>query len=226
MPLFNALRIQPIVNTFTGDIYGYELLSRPLYNKSQLNGFKGNTNLGFINMVSAIKTLLGGASFNRNNRLFVNFSEKEPLNKKELTQLSALLEQLNFSKKNLFLEISEESTLRCMSSTYELWNLLKTNFTIVLDDFGLNGMMPVDTVKRFNFNIVKLDKSLLRVYDDYEKTLECVGKYVDALHDEKIQTLIEGIETEKDLKIARKLKVVMTQGYFFGKPYEVWKGSM
>ena len=86
-----------------------------------------------------------------------------------------------------------------------------------MDDFGA-GYANLNTVLKFPFTVVKLDRSLLEgicyqeqkglFYRSIVAVLQSVGYFV----------VSEGVETQEQLDLLTKWGVDMVQGYYFSPP--------
>ena len=92
--------------------------------------------------------------------------------------------------------------------------LKKHGFNILVDDFG-TGYSSISTLKDMDIDEVKIDKSFIN--DNSEKGREII-KYVlnlaSALH---VKTTAEGVETEEQYTMLKKLKCDTIQGFYFSK---------
>jgi EAL domain-containing protein (putative c-di-GMP-specific phosphodiesterase class I) len=92
----------------------------------------------------------------------------------------------------------------------------KTGFRLLLDDFG-NGYSSLATLNTMNFDILKLDKSLIDYIGDYKgevllrHTIELAKKF-------GLNITAEGVETKEQVNFLQEVKCDDIQGYYFSKP--------
>lgn len=88
-----------------------------------------------------------------------------------------------------------------------------------LDDFG-TGYSSLSYLRRFQFDQIKIDRSFLR--DSTERSdCEAIVRAIGALGlTLGIDTVAEGIETERELAIVRSAGCRFGQGWYFGRPME------
>ena len=98
----------------------------------------------------------------------------------------------------------------------EMDALHKAGFEVWMDDFG-SGYSSLNSLKDFDFDVIKLDMDFLRG-DAGEKTWDVIAGVVDIAHKIGIRSLAEGVEDEHQATRLRELGCDMLQGYFYTKP--------
>jgi EAL domain-containing protein (putative c-di-GMP-specific phosphodiesterase class I) len=88
---------------------------------------------------------------------------------------------------------------------------------ITLDDFG-TAYASLSYLRRFPFDGIKIDKSFVHGLGDDSGSLEIVGAMLALGERLKIAVVAEGVETQRELQILRKLGCRLVQGYFSGRP--------
>jgi EAL domain-containing protein (putative c-di-GMP-specific phosphodiesterase class I) len=89
--------------------------------------------------------------------------------------------------------------------------------SIALDDFG-TGYSSINHLLDFEFSRIKLDRVLIDSIETDQNKYEIVNTLINLCHNLKIDSVIEGIETESQSKILRKMQVKHFQGYLYSKP--------
>lgn len=88
---------------------------------------------------------------------------------------------------------------------------------IALDDFGA-GNNDMEAVELFGPSIVKLDRALIENIDsDSYKQKKCKD-FVKIFHEQGMQVLAEGVETEKEYLFLEEQGIDLFQGYYLGRP--------
>jgi EAL domain-containing protein (putative c-di-GMP-specific phosphodiesterase class I) len=64
-------------------------------------------------------------------------------------------------------------------------------------------------------SVVKVDRAFLNQTENNTATLECIQKLVSSLN---MNSLIEGIETQRQAELLQNLGFNLQQGYFHGRP--------
>jgi hypothetical protein len=102
---------------------------------------------------------------------------------------------------------------------HEMIASLKTiGVKLALDDFG-TGYSSLSYLQRVPFDKIKIDQSFVRGASDPEsRNAALIRAMVGLASDLQMQTTAEGVETQDELVLVRKLGVSLIQGYIFGKP--------
>jgi EAL domain-containing protein (putative c-di-GMP-specific phosphodiesterase class I) len=89
-----------------------------------------------------------------------------------------------------------------------------------IDDFG-TGYSSLSYIKRFNIDIVKIDKSfVMNVTKDAQDQAICEAIVVMA-HKLDMLVIAEGIETTEQYELLKSIGCDYAQGYLFSKPVNV-----
>ena len=95
--------------------------------------------------------------------------------------------------------------------------LKRENISTSIDDFG-SGYSSLNLLQNLDFDIIKLDKSLIDTIKGKEKSLKVVKNIVRMAKDLNMCVLAEGVESKKDYDILRDLECDLIQGFLFDKP--------
>jgi EAL domain-containing protein (putative c-di-GMP-specific phosphodiesterase class I) len=96
-------------------------------------------------------------------------------------------------------------------------DLAEDGFHFSMDDYG-TGFSSAHSVFALDFNIVKIDKSIL-----WDADADSDGRYIlestmQMMHATGHETVVEGVETEEQMKLLRSLGADYIQGYLYSKP--------
>ncbi len=114
------------------------------------------------------------------------------------------------------LEITESATIE----NEDIHNLVdefhKEGFTLLLDDFG-NGYSSLSSLNELQFDVLKLDKSLVDHIGDRkgETLLVHIVRLAQQLG---LHITAEGVETKEQVDFLKTLECDDIQGYYFSKP--------
>ena len=86
-----------------------------------------------------------------------------------------------------------------------------------MDDYG-TGYSNMHSLITLNFDIVKIDKSVLWDAEKSETGMAILQNSVDLLHNTGCMVLVEGVETDVQLEMLRRLGVDLIQGFYFAHP--------
>ena len=130
-----------------------------------------------------------------------------------------MLADCDFPAKRLELEITEGVFLSNDDHVDEMINSLKAiGLKLALDDFG-TGYSSLSYLLRVPFDKIKVDRSFVSGASDPEsRNAALIRAMVGLASDLKMETTAEGVETQDELTLVRKLGCSLVQGYFFGKP--------
>lgn len=120
--------------------------------------------------------------------------------------------------KNIEIEISEKVTKEQLVQGERFLKKAKEyGFSISLDDFGA-GNIAVDSLGIFNFDTVKIDRSIVDgIGSDWQKRSALKKILQDIMH-LNMNIICEGVEKKADLNILKKYKDIGVQGYIFYYP--------
>ena len=94
--------------------------------------------------------------------------------------------------------------------------LRAAGFEVWMDDFG-SGYSSLNSLKDFDFDVIKLDMDFLRG-DGGKKTWDVIAGVVEITRKIGIRSLAEGVEDESQAARLREIGCDMLQGYFYTKP--------
>ncbi len=119
---------------------------------------------------------------------------------------------------NLILEITESSLIKNTARAHSFVTELKAHGAkIALDDFG-TGYASVGYLREFQFDKVKLDKTLTQSILTNIATQKIVQGTVLIAKGLAAQVVAEGVETEEEAQIMHLTGCDYFQGYHFHKP--------
>lgn len=85
-----------------------------------------------------------------------------------------------------------------------------------LDDFG-TGYSNFASVLGLPFDVIKIDKSLLYKACEDKSNYKVLKNLVKALQEASYDVLVEGVETEQQLNIAKMMNINLIQGFYYSK---------
>ena len=129
-----------------------------------------------------------------------------------------IVESFDIPKSFINFEITESVA----ASDYEFLNttisdLKKNGFQFSMDDYG-TGYSNMHSLFSLDFDIVKIDKSILWDAENSERGQIILESCVHMIKQMKRKILVEGVETRKQVEKLEKLGVDYLQGYYFSKP--------
>jgi diguanylate cyclase (GGDEF)-like protein/PAS domain S-box-containing protein len=229
--------LQPIVSLGDGQIVGFEALMRlnhpekGLMPPGKIIGIAEETGtigrIGDRVLEKAIRHLAAISDLDgtQSTYLAVNFS---PL-QFEVTlphKLAALLLKHHISPQRIVVEITEAVLMLDNPEVHAvLKQLNEFGCRIALDDFG-TGYSSLSYLNRFPVDIVKVDQSFTRSLSsgaaDVRRKSRMLIKGIRTIsHQMGCTVVAEGIETNEQWQLLRKLGVDNGQGYLFSRPMPI-----
>jgi EAL domain-containing protein (putative c-di-GMP-specific phosphodiesterase class I) len=219
---------QPKVDTKTLALVGVEALLRWQTPEGQLIGpgaiIPVAERTGIIHQLTlaifeASMIQLGGwLREGHNLSMSCNFSIPDLMQPNIVESLDAVLQLAAVPAEKVTLEITEsrlpEDISKVMSS---LTRLRLKGFEISIDDFG-TGFSSMEQLRRFPFTELKIDQAFVTGAADKPAALAILQSSIDLARRLNIRSVAEGIETEEDLSLCRRLGVDLAQGYYLSKP--------
>lgn len=129
--------------------------------------------------------------------------------------LSDLIKKSGIPKPMLELEITE--TAGNYQVSQKALQLKEEGYTLLMDDFG-SGYSSLNILLETPFDVIKLDKKFIEnmmVSMKGRLILEQVVSMADKL---KLGLLAEGVETQEQIDLLRKIGCDQVQGYYYAKP--------
>lgn len=133
-------------------------------------------------------------------------------------QLLALITKHNIDISLLELEVTETAEVdNQLVFSQALEKLKEYGFSISIDDFGV-GNASLSLFTTINFDILKLDRSLVKTLAQNQKARILIRSLAVICSDLGIKLIAEGVETLEQLDILKELRCNEVQGYLFSKP--------
>ena len=222
------IHYQPIVRLDDGSVAGFEALLRWQHKERGLiepDDFIAHAErsgliipLGRLALRCASEDLARWQKFfPQDPPLFVsvNVSWRQIASKGFAKELETLLHGSGLIERSLHLEMTE-SALMSSAATAEvtLKRLRKLGAGIAIDDFG-TGHSSLSRLRRFSFDVIKIDKSFLPLGEKDEDT-KILASIVSLAHELGLTVIVEGVEREEDARRLRAMGCKFAQGYLFG----------
>ena len=99
-------------------------------------------------------------------------------------------------------------------------NLQNNGFVVMMDDFG-SGYSNLNMFKNMPIDIVKIDMIFMKDIERSEKGVIIVTSVVNMAKLLGLKIVVEGVETDGQYNLIRKLGCDMIQGYYFAKPMPI-----
>lgn len=213
------LAYQPVVDSRTGEVVGYEALLR----SGELSLAEASAviaaaeRLGRVHELGRVVRERAAAGFhppNRNAMLFINLHAAEL----EDPQLYAPDSELARIAPSVILEITERVALEdTRQAQVSASQLRKLGFRIAIDDLG-TGYAGLSSFASLEPEVVKLDVSLVRGIDGSPMRTRVVESIIELCRSLNLKVVAEGVETQGEHALLTELGCDYLQGFMIGLP--------
>ena len=150
----------------------------------------------------------------------LNLSPAECLQEDYANKLKYIISSYPFDKHILSFEITETAAATSTGQILEIMETLSAiGVSFALDDYS-QGYANPDTLIRFPFNAVKLDKDLLWSTFRSEKAKIVYRNTVKMIKELGMRIIAEGAETAEHIEMLHELEVDFIQGFYYGRPLD------
>ena len=215
------LHYQPLVNLAENRVTGCEALlrwrhpSRGMISPAEFIPVAEDT--GLINQLGEwvlITACTEAASWPDDVRVAVNVSPIQFRGQAFALKVVAALAASGLPAHRLELEITEAVLIRDDEALAMLHQLRALGVRIALDDFG-TGYSSLSYLHRFPFDKIKIDRCFIKDVAESDGSASIVQAVVNIAAASHMTTTAEGVETQAQLDMLRKLGCTEMQGYLF-----------
>ncbi len=220
-----SLQFQPIIHIADGSLVAFEALARwqspvlgavspavfiPVAERAGL--------IGTLTKILLRKALATAAQWPAHVRISFNLSAHDLATPENVLQLIALIHHSGVAPRRIDIEITETATSYDFDQAHKAVSTLKAlGVGISLDDFG-TGYSSLSHVHRLPLDKIKIDRSFVTDIESDAASRKIVRSLLTLCKDLKITCIVEGVETEAQLKVLTKLGCAFVQGYYFARP--------
>ena len=223
------MEFQPQINSLTGKTVGFEALLRwdnnelgtvspvqfiPLLEETGLIYDVGKWVVSYVTKFIATGHIgdttvaINLSALQCGDLSFVDFIEKE-------------IQNCGIHSSQLEFEITESLLIDDFEKTEMFLNKLhKIGCSIALDDFG-TGYTSMSYLTRLPIDCIKVDQTFIRDIDTKPTLVNIVRSIVTMSTGLCMKNVFEGIETQAELDVVKKLNGEIVQGYFYSKPLSI-----
>ncbi len=151
-------------------------------------------------------------------KVAVNLSARQ-LHRPHLPErIRQILQRYKVDPAQLEIEITESAGLTKGEATIRLLKeLRRIGVGTAIDDFG-TGHSALAYLKKFDFSVLKIDKTFIQGLDQDPVNRALVQAIVDMAHALGLRTVAEGVETEAELARLKQIGCDTVQGYLLSQP--------
>ena len=219
---------QPIVSLSTGEIFGYEALSRFDLQRNESDTVSTrdifqtayqNGQLWDLERLCRKKALEGARHISHGLKLFLNVSPNVIHDNQFRSGFTnKYLNKYGISATDVVFELTEHMAIENMDSFKSVLNhYRRQGYETALDDVGA-GESGLNTLLALNPTYLKLDMEIIRDIEKHHNKRSLVKAFVQFANTSNTILIAEGIETEKELAVLSELGVDYGQGFYLGRP--------
>jgi len=172
----------------------------------------------FVIAEALSKTSEWQQDFKRDFRIAINLSPRQFRDSELVPYIKNALQESSITGQHLELEITEGMLMSSQSSIDKaLSELNRMGVGIAMDDFG-TGYSSLSYLRSYPFDVLKIDKSFVMDITVDKADRELITAAIAMAHGLNLKVVAEGVETQEQLDILKRLKCDYAQGYLFGKP--------
>jgi diguanylate cyclase (GGDEF)-like protein len=217
---------QPVVDAQEGTILGFEALLR--WTHPQLGAVSP---VKFVPVAEEARLIapigewvlrtacMEAARWPDDVRIAVNVSAEQLTHPSFVSAVVSALAQSGLAARRLELEVTESVFINDDAGALKVLDqLLGLGVQLSLDDFG-TGYSSLGYLSRTRFNTIKIDRSfVVGASKNTAESLAIIRAVVTLADSLGMATTAEGVETEAELQMVRRLGCKKVQGYYFGRP--------
>lgn len=219
---------QPILDSEDGQVLGYEALLRgpvksPLRSPLALFAVAKECKRQFELELQARQLAIKRFSeLGLKGYLFLNASPSALLDGLDNTENGlAFLKEYGLTPADIIIEITEHETL----GDFEIFkkaviHYRELGFKVAMDDLG-DGSSTLRLWSELHPEFVKLDKHFIKGIDQDKAKRQFVASLHQLSERLGCRIIAEGVETDGEFKLLRRLNIPYLQGYYLGRPEEV-----
>ena len=216
---------QPIVDSFSQEVYSYEALIRWMHPQKGLLSpdtfIPVAEKTGMVNEIGRSVLEMAcreAASWAIPVKISVNVSPLQLNSEAFAGIVLSILKETGLSAERLELEVTESSLFTESNASMNTLKILRElGVKISIDDFG-TGYSSLSRLSKIAFDKIKIDKSFVNSISTEEDALNIIRLIIGMAKSLNMKTVAEGVETQDQLERLQMLGCDFTQGYLFGKP--------
>ena len=148
----------------------------------------------------------------------VNLSRVDVFDPELETVLDRLAAYNGLEKGILRLEVTESAyTGNADQVVRVVESLRQKGYVVEMDDFG-TGYSSLNMLSAMPVDVLKMDREFIRRIGGHEKDTHLVALILGIAKNLQIPVVAEGVETEEQLELLRKLGCRFVQGFYFSRP--------
>jgi diguanylate cyclase (GGDEF)-like protein/PAS domain S-box-containing protein len=158
---------------------------------------------------------------NVNKKISINISPVQLRNHSFIDKVREILMRTAYPLTLLEFEVTETAFIVNKKLAFNiLHQFQKMGISIALDDFG-TGYSSLSTLREFQFDVIKLDRSFLTNVENNFQVRSFVRAIISLGNSINTPLIAEGVETSEQLRILEEEGCTEIQGFLFGQPADI-----
>ena len=154
-------------------------------------------------------------------KISINISPVQLRNRDFIDKVREILMRTAWPITLLEFEVTETAFIINKKLTFNiLHQFQKMGISIALDDFG-TGYSSLSTLREFQFDVIKLDRSFLTNVEYNPQARSFVRAIISLGNSINTPLIAEGVETNEQLRILEEEGCTEIQGFLFGQPVDI-----
>lgn len=214
---------QPIVSLRTGELFGFEALSRPanpmyrniveLLDDAETSGHYAILEKRMV--YNALDTYMDRHEKFKDHYLFINTAPYATLDETDYNDIR----ERYFGHMKVVFEVIERNRMDPEEINRRKSIVTKAGAKFALDDFG-SGYSNHLALLALEPDIIKIDKELVRGIDSDLRKQHMMEDIISYSRYRGTRVLAEGVETREELETLCRMGIDYAQGYYTGRPSE------
>lgn len=135
-----------------------------------------------------------------------------------VSAINGCVDAYKVPREKIHIEITESALAEDYQELLKRVDELKSlGFDVWLDDFG-SGYSSFNALQDFDFDVIKVDMQFMHNFANNPQTPVILNSIMRMSDDLKMQSLVEGVETEEQFRFLQSIGTSYAQGYLFSKP--------
>ncbi|MDQ0454952.1 putative bifunctional diguanylate cyclase/phosphodiesterase [Rhizobium paknamense] len=220
-----SLLYQPIIEVKTGRCIGFEALARWSSPKTGMVPpahfvpiAEHTGRIGLITRKLLKKALDLAATWPSGTFLSFNLSANDLTSHEGVLRLIAIIEASAVPPSAINLEITETSMLQDFEQARAAVEMLRrVGVGVALDDFG-TGYSSLSQLHNLPLTKLKIDRSFVVDIETSTSSRKIVRSVLSLSADMGLDVIVEGVETEAQLNLLKRMGATVVQGFFYSPP--------
>ncbi len=224
-----VLHFQPILETYSNNVSAFEVLLRwnhpevgmmypidflPVAEESDLiqkiQSWVINASIGYLEEIR---------KFNYTAKFSINVCNRVNQRDDYKQWFDYKISEFGNYAENFILEFNDPTSMENIDDLSILLRQAKKNgLQVVIDNFG-SGFSSLALLNNLPLDMVKIDRSLLKVDSQSLNDIQLLDGLVDLTHRIGLKSIASGIETKEQDLFADRIECDLKQGYYYSKPF-------